>query len=436
MSGAQLRLGIAGLGVVGSALLEQLRRPHPRLDGRLSVSGVCARQRHRPGRTLPAEAVWFDDPVALAASPAIEVFVELIGGSDGPAKAAVETALQHGKAVVTANKALLAEHGAALAALAQARGGSLAFEAAVAGGVPVIRALRDGLAGAEVRSIAGILNGTSNYLLSSMEAEQRDFADVLKDAQRLGYAEADPFMDVSGSDARHKLSILAAIAFHGDPAPGAMRLDGLERVSLLDIASARRLGYRIKPLAKAELTPAGVRGAVGPALLPLRHPLSQVDGALNAVVIEAEPIGRLSFIGPGAGGGATAAAVLSDLVDLLEGVRRPAFGSRSAAAKLPEGAEVQAVGRYYIRVWVEDRPGTLAAVSRELGLAEVSIESFHQDSAASGLGLVPIFLTTQPCPREALDAALAGIARLPAVGEPPLALPIEGAGGAFARGEV
>lgn len=418
-----LRIGVAGLGVVGGALLRLLHEGSPRFDGRLMLTAVSARDRSKP-RPYIGDSVWFDDPEALASSD-IDVLVELIGGATGPAKRAVEAALSRGKSVVTANKALLAQHGGELTALAERSGACIAFEAAVAGAVPVIRAMRDGLSGARVEAVSGILNGTSNYLMTSMEMENREYSMAIAEAQRLGYAEADPVTDVSGADARHKLALLSAIAFHAAPDVNTIRVQGLERLTLLDLAAARRLNRRIKPIAKALRTSEGILAWVGPALLPLNHPLAVVDGPLNAVLIDAKPIGRLAFSGPGAGGPATATAVLADLVDLAEGVRRSTFGLPAAGHRDGLVADARHSARWYVRIWVEDRPGTLATVLRELGAVGVSIDSFHQEPSTHGRSQAPIVLTTQPVDRAVLDVAVQAMANLTAVVEAPLVLPIE-----------
>ena len=317
----QWRIGVAGLGTVGAGLLNLIsERPgFSPVGPQVAVTGVSARSRSRPRPVSISNLPWFDDPVALAASPDIDLFVELIGGSDGPAKVAVETALKAGKPVVTANKALIAEHGAELAALAEASGVPLLFEAAVMGGTPAVKMLREAMVGDEVESVAGILNGTCNYILTEMEASGRDFPDVLAEAQRLGYAEADPTMDVGGFDAAHKITILAALAFGCAPTYAAAEIEGIEKIELLDIRLAKDLGYRIKLVASAAKSPAGVSVSVHPALAPLDHPLSGAAGALNALFIQGKKIGRIFIQGPGAGAGPTAAAVAADIADVMAG---------------------------------------------------------------------------------------------------------------------
>jgi homoserine dehydrogenase len=427
MADKQLRLGIAGLGTVGVGLLKLLSGPEPIGEGRLKIVAVSARNRSRKRSVDISAYPWVDDPSAIAANPDVDVFVELMGGSDGPAKHAVEIALKRGASVVTANKALVAEHGAELAALCEAHGGALLFEAAVGGGVPVVKAVRESFAGAKVQAVAGILNGTCNYLLTEMEKTGRPFADVLADAQRLGYAEADPHMDVSGTDAAHKIAILAGIAFGFAPDFKNVGIEGVTEVSLLDIRLAGKLGYRIKLLAKAEREGDTVRTHVHPALLAFDHPLARVDGSLNAVVIDAEPMGRLTFTGRGAGEGPTAAAVAADLLDLLAGQTRPMFGRPLAKLRTLGAGPRAEKGRYYLRLLVKDRPGVIAAVADRLAKHAVSIESFLQD-ADHDTSDVPIVLTTQVCPRSALDAAVAEIASLDVTAAPPFVIPVEDGG--------
>jgi len=420
------RVGVAGLGTVGAGLLTFVSE-HPDFapaGGRAQVTGVSARSRSRPRPFDISNLPWFDDPVALATSPDVDVFVELIGGSDGPAKAAVEAALNAGKPVVTANKALIAEHGAELATLAEAKGVPLLFEAAVMGGVPAVKIVREALVGDEVRSIAGILNGTCNYILTEMEATGRPFADVLSEAQRLGYAESDPTMDVGGFDAAHKISILAALAFGCAPNYAAAEIEGIEGVDLLDIQLARDLGYRIKLVASADRSPDGVLVRVHPSLAPLAHPLAQAGGALNALFIEGARTGRIFIQGPGAGAGPTAAAVAADIADVMAGAVRPVF--QAPAGKLSPFTPVdpsKSIGRAYLRLLVKDEPGVIAAVSETLAEAGVSIESFLQKPMENASG-VPIVLTTHAVAESVLTAAIERIASLPAVLDRPRLLRI------------
>ncbi|WP_068878384.1 MULTISPECIES: homoserine dehydrogenase [unclassified Phenylobacterium] len=411
------RIGVAGLGTVGAGLLTFLSE-HPDFapaGGRAVVTGVSARSRSRPRPFDISNLPWFDDPVALANSPDVDLFVELVGGSDGPAKAAVEAALSAGKPVVTANKALIAEHGAELAALAEAKGAPLLFEAAVMGGVPAVKIVREALVGDEIRSVAGILNGTCNYILTEMEATGRSFAEVLAEAQRLGYAEADPTMDVGGFDAAHKISILAALAFGCAPNFAAAEIEGIEQVDLLDIRMAKDLGYRIKLVASAERSADGVLVRVHPSLAPLNHPLAQAGGALNALFIEGVRTGRIFVQGPGAGAGPTASAVAADIADVMTGAVRPVFQAPANSLKPFDPIDPsRMMGRAYLRFLVKDEPGVIAAVSETLAEAGVSIESFLQKPTEGAEG-VPIVLTTHAVAESVLTAAVERIAGLPAV---------------------
>ncbi|HEV2531572.1 homoserine dehydrogenase [Phenylobacterium sp.] len=426
MSQKTWRIGVAGLGTVGAGLLSFLaeRPAFAPAGGKVSVTGVSARSRSRPRPFDISGLPWFDDPVALATAPDVDLFVELIGGSDGPAKAAVEAALKAGKPVVTANKALIAEHGAELAALAEATGAPLLFEAAVMGGTPAVKMLREAMVGDDIKSVAGILNGTCNYILTEMEATGRSFGEVLAEAQRLGYAEADPTMDVGGFDAAHKISILAALAFGCAPNFAAAEIEGIEQVELLDIAMARDLGYRIKLVASADRSPDGVLVRVHPSLAPLAHPLAQAGGALNALFIEGTRIGRIFLQGPGAGAGPTAAAVAADIADVMAGSTRPVF--QAPAKSLQPFTPVdpsKSVGRAYLRFLVKDEPGVIAAVSETLAEAGVSIESFLQKPVENADG-VPIVLTTHAVAESVLKAAIERIAGLPAVIDRPRLLRI------------
>lgn len=420
------RIGVAGLGTVGAGLLAFVsERPgFAPAGGRAEVVGVSARSRSRPRPFDISKLPWFDDPVALATSADVDIFVELIGGSDGPAKAAVEAALRAGKPVVTANKALIAEHGAELAALAEETGAALLFEAAVMGGTPAVKMLREAMVGDEVRSVAGILNGTCNFILTEMEATGRSFAEVLAEAQRLGYAEADPTMDVGGFDAAHKISILAALAFGCAPNFAAAEIEGIDQIDLLDIRLAKDLGYRIKLVASADRSPDGVLVRVHPSLAPLSHPLAQAGGALNALFIEGARIGRIFLQGPGAGSGPTAAAVAADIADVMAGAVRPVFQApaRSLAPFTPVDPS-KSVGRAYLRFLVKDEPGVIAAVSETLAEAGVSIESFLQKPVENADG-VPIVLTTHAVAESVLKAAIDRIAGLPAVIDRPRLLRI------------
>ncbi|HJS86142.1 MAG TPA: homoserine dehydrogenase [Acetobacteraceae bacterium] len=424
-----LSIGLAGLGTVGAGVLRLLRENAETIAARagrpLAVAAVSARDRARDRGVSLAGLRWYDDPVALAADPGIDVVVELIGGADGPARALVESALTARKPVVTANKAMLAIHGAALAATAEEEGVPLGFEAAVAGGIPVIKALREGLAANRIGRIAGILNGTCNYILTRMQAEGREFAEVLADAQRLGYAEADPSFDIDGIDAAHKLAILAALAFGRPVAFDAVHVEGIRRISALDIGFAGELGYRIKLLGLARAHNGGIEARVHPCMVPHAAPIARVDGVFNAVVIEGDFVGRVMLEGRGAGAGPTASAVVADLIDIARGRSTPVWGAAAGAlSNAPSVPMDRHVGCYYLRLMVVDRPGVIAdvtAILRDLG---VSLESMLQRGRAPGEA-VPVVLVTHETEESAMRAALARIAALETVMEPPALVRIE-----------
>jgi homoserine dehydrogenase len=421
-----LKLAIAGLGHVGAGLIDLIQRQDSaRLPGRLEIVGLSARSRNRPRPVSIASYAWQDDPVALARHPEADVFVELIGGSDGPARLAVEAALQSGKSVVTANKALIAEHGPQLAALAQRQGVSLLFEAAVAGAIPVVRVLRDALIGVETRRVTGILNGTCNYLLTEMLAAGRSYADLLAEAQRLGYAEADPTLDVSGMDAAHKIAILSAIAFSADIDFSAVSVAGVDRLDLLDLQLADRLGYRIKLIAEGRMTAQGVTCSVAPRALLRDHPLARIDGTLNTIRLESPAYQEIVLTGRGAGAGPTASAVMGDLADLFDRPARDAFGHAPHQVRqrfvAPSPNEFSA---WFMRVRLQDRRGALAALSEALAEANVSVDKLIQDSASDGAA--PIAIATHPCSRAEIAAAQANLGVLPEVADTPHVIAIEG----------
>jgi len=408
VTGRTWAIGVAGLGTVGGGLLNLLgeRPAFAPAGGRTVVTGVSARSRSRPRPVDISGLTWFDDPVALARSNDIDIFVELVGGSDGPAKAAVEAALAAGKPVVTANKALVAEHGAELARLAEANGVPLLFEAAVMGGAPAVKMLREAMVGDEVEAVFGILNGTCNFILSEMELTGRPFADVLAEAQRLGYAEAEPTMDVGGFDAAHKITILAALAFGCAPTYAAAEVEGIDKITPIDIRLAKDLGYRVKLVASAERSGDGVSVSVHPALAPLGHPLAQTGGALNALFIQGRTIGRIFIQGPGAGAGPTAAAVAADIADVMTGAVRPVF--QAPAETLQPFRRVDSglrPTRAYVRLLARDQPGVLAAITETLAEVGVSIDSFLQRPVENAGG-VPIVLTTHPAPEHRLFEAV------------------------------
>ncbi|MGB7915064.1 MAG: homoserine dehydrogenase [Rhodomicrobium sp.] len=385
-----LRVGIAGLGTVGSGLLALLNQHSDAIaekGGRpISITGVCARSRGKPGAKL-AKALWFDDPKVLAVSADIDVFVELMGGDKGPALESVKAALRAGKHVVTANKALLARHGAELAELAEKNGVTLSFEAAVAGGIPIVKTLRESLLGNSISRVYGILNGTSNYILTRMQREGLPFADVLAEAQALGYAEADPTFDVDGQDAGHKLSLLAALAFGVRPNFDAVHLEGIRGITPADFRAADELGYRIKLLAVAAKTASGIEARVSPTMIPKSSALASVDGVLNCVAVEGDFVSQIILAGPGAGSRPTASSVASDIIDLARGGHRgPPFILPMAKLERHSPAEMRThEGGFYIRLSVYDRPGAIAAIATRMAEQRISLESVVQKREAPDL---------------------------------------------------
>jgi homoserine dehydrogenase len=424
-----LSVALAGLGTVGGGVLKLLRDNAEIVAARagrpIAVTAVSARERNRDRGVSIAGLRWYDDPVALAADPGVDVVVELIGGADGPAKALAQAAIGAGKPLVTANKALLAVHGAALARAAEAAGVPLAFEAAVAGGIPAIKALREGLAANRISRVGGILNGTCNYILTVMREQKREFAEVLADAQKLGYAEADPSFDIDGIDAAHKLAILAALAFGRPVSFSDVHVEGIRNVSALDIAFAGELGYRIKLLGIARQTDHGVETRVHPCMIPLAAPIARVDGVFNAVVAEGDFVGRVMLEGRGAGAGPTASAVVADLIDIARGRLTPVWGVGAAAlSAAPAAAMDRHVGCYYLRLMVVDRPGVIADVTAVLRDHNISLESMLQRGRAPGEA-VPVVLVTHETGEAAMRAALDRIAALDVVMEPPSMIRIE-----------
>ena len=429
-----LSVALAGLGTVGTGVLRLLRENADIVAARagrpIVVTAVSARDRGRDRGISLAGLRWYEAPVALAADAETDAVVELIGGAEGPARALVEAAIAAGKPVVTANKALLAVHGAALAAAAEAEGVPLGFEAAVAGGIPVIKALREGLAGNRLVRVAGILNGTCNYILSVMAERGREFAEVLGEAQRLGYAEADPAFDIDGIDAAHKLAILAAIAFGRPVAFGDVHVEGIRHISALDIGFAHELGYRIKLLGIARRVDggagrAGISARVHPCMVPAGSPLARVDGVYNAVVAEGDFVGRLMLEGRGAGAGPTASAVVADLIDLARNRSAPVWGAASAAlSDLPSLPMSAHLGTYYLRLMVVDRAGVIADVTAVLRDLDISLESMLQRGRSPGEA-VPVVLVTHETREAAIRAAIERITALDVVLERPVLIRIE-----------
>lgn len=383
MSASPLRIGIAGLGTVGGAVLANLKDNAERfasiLGKRIEVVGVSARSRNKK-RSVSLDGIeWFDDPIKLAASPGIDAFVELIGGAEGPAREAVQAALQAGKHVVTANKALLAYHGLELAKLAESKGVALLFEASVAGGIPVIKTVREALIGNEIKRVYGILNGTCNFILTKMQEEGVAFEAALAEAQSLGYAEADPTFDIGGMDAAHKLALLTSLAFGTRVAIDEIHCEGIEHIRRADIEAADELGYRIKLLGVAQRTETGIEARVNPVLVPKDSAIGEVSGVTNAIEIEGDYVGDLLLVGPGAGAKATASSVISDIVEVARGDCLKPFIVPAAKLKAHKRATLGShKGAYYVRLLVHDRPGAMASIAGRMAEHDVSLESIVQ----------------------------------------------------------
>ena len=382
MPAAPLRIGLAGLGTVGIGVVKIIQAEADLIAARagrpILITAVSARDRSKNRDADLSGYAWEADPVALARRADIDVFIEVMGGHDGPAKAATEAAIAAGKDVVTANKALLAHHGQALAEAAEAKGRVIRFEAAVAGGIPVIKALTEGLAGNRIKRVMGVMNGTCNYILTRMQSAGLPYDQVFEEARQLGYLEADPNLDVGGIDAGHKLSLLAAIAFGTRVAFDDVELEGIGNVSIDDIRLAEDMGYRIKLLGVAQMTGRGLEQRMTPCLVPADSPLGQLQGGTNMVVLEGDSVGQIVLRGPGAGMGPTASAVMGDVIDIARGLRIPTFGIPAATLAAPQPARAATPAPYYLRMLLLDKPGALAKIATCLGDAGVSIDQMRQ----------------------------------------------------------
>lgn len=427
---APLRIGIAGLGTVGAGTLDILQKNAALIAARsgcsIPVVAVSMRDPEKP-RAVSLDGIRIEaDARALAGAADVDLVVEAIGGHEGVARAVVEAALRAGKHVVTANKALIAHHGLTLAKLAEENGVVLAFEAAVAGGIPIIGALRSGLAANRITRIAGILNGTCNYILTTMQNEKRDFADVLAEAQRLGYAEADPGFDIDGTDAAHKVAILASLAFGTAPDVNAMHIEGIRRISLADIDYAASFGYRIKLLGIATMENGHLLQRVHPCLVPATSPLGVIDGPFNAVQVEGDAVGRVVFEGRGAGGGPTGSAVVADIMAIARGDRYPAFtvASKDLAPAAPAPLEAHR-GRYYLRLALKDEPGVLAEFTRAFAAEAISVHSITQRAIANDAS-AQVIVITHETNEAAIMRVSAAIAQLAISLAAPVVLRIEG----------
>jgi homoserine dehydrogenase len=433
-----LKVGLAGLGTVGASvvrLIQQQRAALAQRCGRqIEIVAVTARSKGKDRGVDLKKVRWISNPLELAIDSGIDVFVELMGGAGDPAKTAVEAALRSGKSVVTANKALLAKHGVKLAALAERNHVALNFEAAVAGGIPIVKTLREGLIGNKLARIYGILNGTCNYILTRMEREGLSFSECLKDAQRLGYAEADPTFDIEGHDTAQKLSILASLAFGIKVDPQSIYVEGISSIAPEDLSWAEELGYRVKLLGVAVDTGKGIEQRVHPTMVPRDSAIAQVMGVTNAVTVDADAVAAITLVGPGAGGMATASAVVADIGDIARGVRTPPFGRATDGLTVSRKAPMQRhEGGYYIRLLAQDRPGSAATIARRLAEQKISIESIVQrHSGTQGgtkpdktAGPVPVILITYATTEDAVRRALAAVKRDRVISGAPQVIRIE-----------
>ena len=424
---APLRLGLAGLGTVGIGVVQIVQKHAALLAARagreIVITAVSARDQTRNRAADLSGYAWEADPVALAQRDDVDVFIEVMGGHDGPAKAATEAAIAAGKDVVTANKALLAHHGHALALSAEAAGRVIRFEAAVAGGIPVIKALTEGLAANRMNRVMGVMNGTCNYILTRMEDAGLPYAQVFEEARQLGYLEADPNLDVGGIDAGHKLALLAAIAFGCQVSFDAVELEGIGAISIDDIRHAADMDYRIKLLGVARMTGRGLEQRMTPCLVPMGSPLGQLSGGTNMVVLEGDSVGQIVLRGAGAGMGPTASAVMGDVMDIARGVRVPVFGIAAADLAVPVAAAVAAASAWYVRMTLIDKPGALAKVAAALGEAGVSIDRMRQYGHSDAQARV--LIVTHKATRDDVNDALARLAATAVVLGAPVALRIE-----------
>jgi homoserine dehydrogenase len=426
---APLKIGIAGLGTVGSSVFRLLEEHASLLSTRAQrpvvVTAVSARSRGKDRGLNLGSVKWHDNPAALADDKDVDVVVELMGGAEGAAFDLIAKALENNKQVVTANKALLALRGAEVLALLKKSQGGISYEAAVAGGIPIIKGLREGLAANKIRAVYGILNGTCNFILSEMSSTGRDFSDVLKEAQDKGYAEADPSFDVDGIDAGHKLAILAGLAFGCVPDFSAVQTKGIRNITPLDIAFAEELGYRIKLLGIARQTEKGIEQSMEPCLVPKSSPIAHVEGALNAVYADGDYVGKVLMMGAGAGGKPTASAVVADIIDVARGRTLPLLGLAPDQASVLKPANTsERIGSYFLRLIVLDQPGVIADVSAILRDCRVSLESVLQRGRSPGQP-VPVILTSHETPEGDMLKAVGLIGKLKSVVEPPHLMRIE-----------
>ena len=427
MTAAPLRLGIAGLGTVGVGVLKMIHKNAKIISLRtgrdIVVTAVSARSRSKDRGVDLSGFAWEDDPVALAKRDDVDIFVELMGGHEGPAKDATEAAIAAGKDVVTANKAMLAVHGQSLALAAEAAGQVIRFEAAVAGGIPVVKALTEGLAGNKINRVLGVMNGSCNYILTRMENAGLSYAEVFAEANALGYLEADPNLDVGGIDAAHKLALLAAIAFGTEVDFDSVVLEGIGAVTIEDIHAAADMGYRVKLLGVAQMTGRGLEQRMTPCLVPASSPLGQLAGGTNMVILEGDDSGQIVLRGAGAGEGPTASAVMSDVLDLARGLRLKTFGQPATTLVKAHPATTATPASFYLRLQLLDKPGALAKVAAVMGEAGVSIDRMRQ--YGHDAGKAPVLIVTHKTTRAAIDQVVLDFNQTQVVEAPPVALRIE-----------
>ncbi len=427
MPAAPLRLGLAGLGTVGLGVVKIVQQHADLIAARtgrpIVITAISARDKTKNRDADLSGYAWETDPVALAQRDDVDVFIEVMGGHEGAAKLATEAAIAAGKDVVSANKALLAHHGHALALAAEAKGRVIRFEAAVAGGIPVIKALTEGMAGNQLRRVIGVMNGSCNYILTRMQNEGLSYAEVFDAAQQLGYLEADPNLDVGGIDAGHKLALLAAIAFGTKVSFDAVELEGIGAISIDDINLAADMGYRIKLLGVAQMTGRGLEQRMTPCLVPADSPLGQLQGGTNMVVLEGDSVGQIVLRGPGAGMGPTASAVMSDVIDIARGLRLPTFGQPAHSLATPQAAKSSTPASYYLRMTLLDKPGALAKIATCLGEAGVSIDQMRQ-YGHQGVN-APVLIVTHKATRDDIDHACTRFAATGVLVGAPVVLRIE-----------
>ena len=421
------RLGIAGLGTVGMGVVKIIQEKASilalRSGQKIVITAVSARTRDKKRGLDISGYAWEDDPIKLATRDDIDVFVELIGGSDGPALIATKAAIAAGKDVITANKALLALHGQELAEAAEQKQNVIRFEAAVAGGIPVVKALTEGLAGNQISRVMGVMNGTCNYMLTRMENEGVSYDEVFRAAGALGFLEADPTLDVGGIDAGHKLALLAAIAFGTQVNFGAVELEGIDAITIDDIRQAADMGFRIKLLGVAQMTELGLEQRMSPCLVPASSPLGQLEGGTNMTVLEGDEVGQIVIRGAGAGAGPTASAVLSDIVDIARGTRLPTFGQPATTLVAAKQALSATPAPYYLRIQLADQPGALAKIATILGENGVSIDRMRQYGHEEATA--PVLIVTHKTLRSTLDQALKYLPLTGVLNTTPVAIRIE-----------